>query len=1328
MEPSAVLGHSVGEYVAAAVAGVMTAEEGMKLVAGRGRLMQGLGPGGAMAAVKASEGRVRQAIEKYGDGVSIAAVNGPESVVVSGWEKEIAGLAKELEREKVVVKRLAVSHAFHSSQMEPMLEEWMRLAGLVRYNRPNIGLISNLTGDLVEDDRVFKAEYWRRHVREPVQFAAGMKTLADKGHGLFLEIGPQPVLIGMGQQCVRGRGTTWLASLVKGRPAWQQMLETLAELYARGARVDWDEFDRGYPRRKLALPTYPFQRKRYWIESRHSESTRSYERDHTEVSHADSPIADWFYGVDWQHKSLDTARVEQGSPKNSTRHWVLFADSGGMGDALAAQLAKSGQGSTLVTPGAEFQESSAGNFVIRPERREDYARLFDAIEQLATVAKARVVYLWGLNAPDTEQFTAPTVQDHVQDELMRECMPLVHLMHGLARLHRTLSPELWLITRGAQAIGPESRRLSLMQAPLWGFGKVFALEQPEKWGGQIDFGANSTPAEMAALLQTEISHPDGEDQVAYRNGERFVARLARRECPAVAMPAFREDRSYLITGGLGGLGLKLARWMVENGARHLVLLGRKNIPARNAESSNGDPRLKALQEMETFGAKIGLASGDVSDREQMQSLLARIDVGMPPLGGIFHLATDASFATLDEMGPEHVSSMLRSKASGAWVLHELTRAKQLDCFVMYSSIVSLWGARGFAHYSAANLFLDQLAHHRRALGLPALTVDWSTWDEFRLASVEEKRFFEQIGLRPMRSEDALRALGLLMTSGAVQAGVADVDWRALKSAYELRRARPFFGRIQVRQSDRGNVARRAPEGSNDTPALEKIAEGLRPRLSSLIAENGLAAYADLTPRVDALCRDYIIEALDSLGCGLTAGKILNASGLAASLGVLPNHFRLFDRMMEILEEDGVVQRTGDFFKVCHDALAVRTQSLQQQLLRSFSDYTNEIEILGRCGGRLTEALRGEISGLNLLFPDGSLASIEHNYEKSPLNRAYNTLLKEALWSLLRGTQDRPLRILEIGAGTGGSTAYLLPALAETQVEYVYTDMAPIFLTHAKEKFKNLPWVSYQLLDLEKEPTSQGFGEHEFDMVIAANVIHATSDLRRSLGHMRRLLAPAGVLMLLEFTNRSRGADLTFGLTRGWWKFQDAELRNSYPLLRRPVWKQLLADSGFAQVALVPEETEDSLAAQQTLILGREAFDTRPAQTATRAYRSSHDEVAEESGRVNWLDNMKEMDSAHRREAFKAQIRQEVAAVLALGKDDSILEDQTFASLGLDSLTALELKNRLQKRIGRELPPTLAFDCPTVVALAEFLEGILQSSGNGSDSAKAPASRRQDLGL
>ncbi|MFZ0880760.1 MAG: acyl carrier protein, partial [Candidatus Acidiferrales bacterium] len=159
-----------------------------------------------------------------------------------------------------------------------------------------------------------------------------------------------------------------------------------------------------------------------------------------------------------------------------------------------------------------------------------------------------------------------------------------------------------------------------------------------------------------------------------------------------------------------------------------------------------------------------------------------------------------------------------------------------------------------------------------------------------------------------------------------------------------------------------------------------------------------------------------------------------------------------------------------------------------------------------------------------------------------------------------------------------------------------------------------------------------------------------------------------------------------------------------------------------------EETEDSLAAQQTLILGREAFDTRPAQTATRAYRSSHDEVAEESGHVNWLNIMEEMDSAHRREAFKAQIRQEVAAVLALGKDDSILEDQTFASLGLDSLTALELKNRLQKRIGRELPPTLAFDCPTVVALAEFLEGILQSGGNGSDRAKVPASRRQDFGL
>ena len=275
VEPSVVMGHSVGEYVAACVAGVLTFEDGLKLIAERGRLIQMLAKNGEMAAIFADEMRVRAAIARFRETVSIAAVNGPQNTVISGSRESIERILKELEAEGIIAQRLTVSHAFHSPLMEPILDAFEQAARKVNYSSPRIGLISNITGNPATEGEVGDAAYWRRHMRAPVQFHRSLQALGQQEDTIFVELGPHPVLLGMGAQCLPNSKAVWLPSLRRGRSDWLQMLESLGELYVRGVEVDWEGFDEVYGRRRLPLPAYPFERKRYWIERSQTRNTKA---------------------------------------------------------------------------------------------------------------------------------------------------------------------------------------------------------------------------------------------------------------------------------------------------------------------------------------------------------------------------------------------------------------------------------------------------------------------------------------------------------------------------------------------------------------------------------------------------------------------------------------------------------------------------------------------------------------------------------------------------------------------------------------------------------------------------------------------------------------------------------------------------------------------------------------------------------------------------------------------------------------------------------------------------------------------------------------------
>jgi malonyl CoA-acyl carrier protein transacylase len=915
IEPTAVMGHSVGEYVAATVAGVFSLEDGLKLIAERARLMQALPEDGEMVAVFADESKVQAVIEPYSQDVAIAAINGPQSTVISGKREVVEAAIATLKAQGIKAKKLTVSHAFHSPLMEPMLEAFKHVASEIPYSSPKIKLISNVTGELATDE-VANPDYWCRHVRQAVRFATGMETLHQQKYELLVEIGPKPILLGMGRHCLPEGVGVWLPSLYPKQQDWQQILESLGTLYVRGLSVDWSAFDRDYPRRRVQLPTYPFQRQRYWADIpenghvkagnlsqetvqtpiinllsqgdtqqlvQHLETTAELSEDELKLlpkllkllveqnqqQLTAASIKDWLYEVEWQPKPRqETIQEQNGFQK--TGSWLIFADLRGVGQTLAKLLHEQGHTCILVYPGDTYETKETGTWSINPSNPTDFERLFQDLDQ----PWQRIIHLWSLEAGLDSELTITSLEQAQAFGVNS----VLHLLQTLAKQNFAFLPRLWLVTRGAVPVSSELPGVA--QASLWGLGKVVALEHPELWGGMLDLAPESTEDEATKLL-VEIRDSQGEDHLAFRDGNRYAARLVPKQLPESKGVALRSDGTYLITGGLGALGLKVAQWMVEQGATQLVLTGRRGASSEAQET---------LKQLEQKGTKILVAQADVCNEGDMVRVLEQIQASMPALRGIIHAAGVPGYEGLKDMELNTLESVLRPKVIGAYIIHQLTQKVKLDFFVSFSSISSVWGSKGQAHYAAANHFLDMLAHYRQGLGLPALSVNWGPWAAGGMAVEEFQTWMSRMGIEALQSEQALTALGYLLGAGCVQTTVANVDWSLFKGLYEARGKRSLLElleeqpqKAQLPQLVQSEILQRfqAEKASDRQPLLINYLQGEVAKVLKLDqlpdTEQGLF---DLG--MDSIMAVELVSLIRSqLQVGLPIGEFMQVSNIAS---------------------------------------------------------------------------------------------------------------------------------------------------------------------------------------------------------------------------------------------------------------------------------------------------------------------------------------------------------------------------------------------------------------------------------------------------------------
>ncbi len=804
VRPSFLVGHSVGELVAAHVAGALTLQDACTLVAARGRLMGALPAGGAMVAVQVSEQEARASLSGLEDRVALAAVNGPSAVVLSGEEDATLQLAESWAGRGRRTRRLRVSHAFHSPRMDGAVEQLAEVARGLSFAAPRIPVVSNVTGKEVSSEWGSPG-YWVRHARETVRFAEGVRWVYAQGVRGFLELGPDGVLSAMTRDCLPGgeppresevevpggggvaaedgRGpaaqqdAVFALPLLRGeRPEARAFLGALGEAWAHGAEVDWAAPLRAAGARRVALPTYAFQRRRLWLEPTVDAARAG----------APTPEEDWCYRVAWRRVDDRAGRAPEGV-------WLVVAPVGTDADRASVVDALERRGVRALPVAVE----SGG----RVSREELARRLRAALEAGAPVEDGA-----GLEGEGEGSVGGVRVGGVLSllawDEGAQGAVGAVPAgLAGTVALVQGLSDagvegRLWLASRGAVSVGAGDRVESPSQATVWGLGRTLALEQPQRWGGLVDLPQTLDERALEGLCAV-LGGIGEEDQLAVREVGVFARRLARAAvngAPAGRVgggagdepgngAVWRPRGTVLVTGGTGGLGACVARWLAGAGAEHLLLASRRGLAAPGA------PELVA--ELEGAGVGVSVVACDVGDRGAVQELLAHVP-GECPLDAVVHAAGTGSVCALDALSFEQCEATLAAKVGGARHLHELTEGAGLSAFVLYSSLAATMGSGGQGDYAAANAYLDGLAEYRRARGLAGTSLAWGLWGTVG-AGVAAGRELGRRGVLEMAPELAVGVLQRALERGETCLTVARIDWQRYAPSYASARARPLIG-------------------------------------------------------------------------------------------------------------------------------------------------------------------------------------------------------------------------------------------------------------------------------------------------------------------------------------------------------------------------------------------------------------------------------------------------------------------------------------------------------------------------------------------------------
>jgi len=806
--PAAMIGHSIGEYVAACVSGVLRVEDALRLVALRGRLMGEMQPG-TMLAVPLPESELQPML---GDGVWLAAVNAPSLCVVSGEKAAIDAFADRLRQQGVEGRPLHTSHAFHSGMMDAAVQPLVEAAKGLELGAPKIPYVSNVTGTWITESQVRDPQYWGRHMRGCVRFGDGVGSLLRSAERVWLELGPGSALSSLTRQQLKDRSA--VSTLPTMRQAQEQtsdvavVIGALGRLWLGGSPIDWARFYADQRRYRIAVPTYPFERTHHWVQpERGTRATML-----RVLSQAPQiEFSDWFHVPTWKRGRPATPAVASAND-GEPRTCIVFADEGGVGARMADTLRGLGYRTVIVEMGAGFARVSDDRYTVAPAERGDYTALMRDLSRQGA-APVAVAHLWTLTRLGERGAVAPRAHEE------RGFYSLIGLAQAIGELGMSSPMRIGVFTEGVHEVtGQETLRPE--DATVIGPCRVIPQEFPNIACRQIDiepFTAANGDKQIAGMV-SELFGAGTEPIAAYRAGRRWLRTFDPvRLDPVVegAASRLRQGGVYLITGGLGGVGLVLAEYLAREFKARLVLTGRRGLPPRAQWADHVAARgpqdatsrkIQAVEALEGAGAEVLVGVADVVDESAMRAVVEEASARFGRIDGVIHAAGVAGGGMIQLKTPEIADAVLAPKVTGTQVLERVLAGRTLDFLMLCSSLTGVLGGVGQVDYCGANAYLDAFAaHYTATTGNFAIAVNWNAWREVGMAVDTDV---------PAALRDTLK--GMMLASGITNGEGVDAFKRILAQATDAQVALSPFD-VQLGIDAEGLPA----EG--DEPTLEAAA-------------------------------------------------------------------------------------------------------------------------------------------------------------------------------------------------------------------------------------------------------------------------------------------------------------------------------------------------------------------------------------------------------------------------------------------------------------------------------------------------------------------------
>ena len=784
--PQAMIGHSLGEYVAACLAGVFDLDTALRLVVQRGRLIWEQ-PQGAMLAVSLSS---QDILPLLTDELSLAASNTPDTCVVSGPTPAIEALAAQLEKQGLVCRRLRTSHAFHSAMMEPALRTFTQILQKIELKAPERPLISNVTGAWMLPEQAVDPHYWTQHLRQTVHFETGIREILQDPNSVLLEVGPGTTLSTFARRHpLTQNNRLILASLHRpnsGQPALeraetQTMLDSLGRLWMAGVTVDWSGYYAHEQLSRVALPGYPFERQRYWIDAPDREALGQGLNRQTK-----QPLDKWFYLPSWK-PSLTPRALQAEDLADQSHPWLVLSDDSELSRLTIARLEQYGQKVITVFKGKRYEQDGKHTFHIRPTAAVDYVTM---IQETDNQPISKVIHFWSLSETDE---SGSDIYEISQENGYYSLLFLGKVLSRQASFPGTTIAVIANHLHDVTGLGESCPEKTTLLGPCL----VMPQEAPQLTCRCLDIvlpppGAGAH-GKLVEMLLTEIELAPNDPLVAYRGHHRLLPRFDQVMLDAVAADAktvrqFRPQGVYLITGGLGNVGLLLSRYLAETVQARLVLLGRSFFPPRadwdawlqsHPEHDACSRTIRHILELERLGSEVLLVRADVANENEMQAALDQTYQQFGALHGIIYAAgrlRDSSFVSaFTDVGRRESETQFTSKIHGLYVLAKLLGEQALDFCLLMSSNAAVLGGLGFVAYSAANNFMDAFAaRQNQSSKTPWLSTNW---DALLLNHSPAASSVEEFSITPQESIEAFQRVVCRLSAGRIMIAAGNLQAR-----------------------------------------------------------------------------------------------------------------------------------------------------------------------------------------------------------------------------------------------------------------------------------------------------------------------------------------------------------------------------------------------------------------------------------------------------------------------------------------------------------------------------------------------------------------------